>query len=161
MSAQSIIGSMSHMGGSVEYKIASENSVAIIGSNSKDTSGDLYTFDIGFNLNKPLYRRLKRLTDILVSLVAIVTYPVLVFFVKRDVPFYSNCFTVLFNKKTWIGYEERLVNDVHLQLPPLRPSVISISNKVQSASLKEKLHVLYARDYTPLSDLSVLLKSIF
>jgi GT2 family glycosyltransferase len=161
VSAQTIIDSMSNMGGDVEYKIASENSVAIIGSNSKDTSGDLYTFDIGFNLNKPLYRRLKRLTDILVSAWGIVSYPVSVFFVRKNVPFFSNCFSVLFNKKTWIGYDEKLLKEAHLKLPVLKDSVFSISDKVVNASLKEKLHVLYAKEYSPLTDLSILLRTLF
>ncbi|MDB5227967.1 MAG: b-glycosyltransferase [Bacteroidota bacterium] len=163
VSAQTIIDSMSNMGGDVEYKIASENSVAIIGSNSKDTSGDLYTFDIGFNLNKPLYRRLKRLTDILVAFTGIVTYPVLVFFVRKDVAFFSNCFPVLFNQKTWVGYDDDLMGVARLKLPELKRSVISISDKVtiRNISLKERLHVLYAKEYSPLKDLGIIVKHIF
>jgi GT2 family glycosyltransferase len=161
ISAQTIIDSMSRMGGGVEYKIASENSVAIIGSNSKDTAGDLYTFDIGFNLNKPLYRRLKRLTDILVSIVGIISYPVSIFFVKKDVPFFSNCVPVLLNQKTWIGYDEQLLRDVQLKLPRLKRSVMKISKGIQNVSLKEKLHVLYAKEYSPLTDLAILFKNLF
>lgn len=161
VSAQTIIDSMSKMGEGVEYKIASENSVAIIGSNSKDSSGDLYTFDIGFNLNKPLYRRLKRLTDILVSLVGILSFPVTIFFVSREISFFSSCLAVLFNRKTWVGYQHTFPEERKLKLPVLKPAVLPIAAKVPNASIAEKLHLLYAKDYTPVKDLEIIWRQLF
>lgn len=161
VSAQTIIDSMSNMGSGVEYKIASANSVAIIGSNSKDAPGDLYTFDIGFNLNKPLYKRIKRLLDILIAMVGIITYPVFVFFIKRNALFFSNCFPVLFNQKTWIGYDPDVVSAQQLKLPDLKPCVFMVSGRIQGGSMKDKLHVLYAKEYSPVTDLNILYKNIF
>lgn len=163
ISVKNIIEEMRKIGSGVTYKIASENAEAIIGSNSRNTSGDLYTFDIGFNLNKPLYRRFKRIFDILIALTGIFTYPILVFFVKKEVVFFSQCFSVLSNKKTWIGYDEKFILAHQLKLPLIRKSVIAVSDNFQTKndSLLEKLHIIYAKKYTPVKDLQILIQRLF
>lgn len=161
VSAQTIIDAMSKMGGRVEYKIASGHS--IIGSNSKDTAGDLYTFDIGYNLNKPLYQRMKRLLDVFISTTGILAYPVLVFFLKKRIYFIGNCLAVLLNKKTWVGYEKSLLKTSTHKLPPLQNAVFSISGGIpsQDDTVKEKLHIIYAKGYTPFKDIRILIRNLF
>jgi GT2 family glycosyltransferase len=161
VSTQTIIGAMSRMGGRVEYKIASGDS--IIGSNSKDTAGDLYTFDIGYNLNKPLYRRMKRLFDVSVAITCVLSYPVLVLFLKRGISFLSNCIAVLANKKTWIGYDRKINTERSRQLPPLQNAVFVVSGGIPSEneSIKEKLHIIYAKEYTPFKDIRILFRNLF
>ncbi|MBK6340190.1 MAG: hypothetical protein IPF63_11575 [Bacteroidetes bacterium] len=47
LSNNKIIGFMSDLGGSIEFKIAPEEGAGIIGSHSKNSSGDLITIDVG------------------------------------------------------------------------------------------------------------------
>ncbi|MDP2159354.1 MAG: glycosyltransferase, partial [Flavobacterium sp.] len=58
---QDIIDSMSKIDyAEVDYKIAPEESLFIIGSNSVDDPGDLYTIDINLSIIKPISKRNKR-----------------------------------------------------------------------------------------------------
>lgn len=158
-----IIQTMSKMGNRVEYKIASAQSTAIIGSNSKDTAGDLYTLDIGYNLNKPLYLRLKRLTDIAISILGLLLYPLIIFFVNRSSSFAGDCYRVLIHRNTWVGYDKQLIRISKLKFPPLIDAVYAVSDRVEESQIviKEKLHVFYAKDYSPLKDIVLIYKFLF
>ena len=57
----------------VDYKIAPQESISIIGSNSIDTQGELYSLD--FNLiAKSSNKRIKRLFDILSSIILLMIF---------------------------------------------------------------------------------------
>lgn len=171
--AQAIIAAMCRIGDEVEYKIASANSMAIVGSNSKDTAGDLYTFDSGFNLNKPLYRRMKRVTDLLFAMAGLLSYPIMVFFVKKEVAYIRECVSVLLGNKTWVGYNTAVEKSKRVRLPQLQPSVFSVSENIfemdaadtsmaeQEYSQQEKIHILYAKEYSPWKDVQLLLRNLF
>ncbi|MEI6899746.1 MAG: glycosyltransferase, partial [Bacteroidota bacterium] len=62
----------------VDFKIAPPESLSIIGSNSINTSGDLYVIDIN-TITKLANRRNKRLLDILLSLSLLAVYPIIIF----------------------------------------------------------------------------------
>ena len=62
----------------VDYKIAPEDSLSIIGSNSIHTKGDLYTVNINA-IDKIANRRNKRLLDLVLSMVLIVLSPIMIF----------------------------------------------------------------------------------
>ena len=66
----------------IDYKIAPPDSISIIGSNSINTSGDLYTIDISA-ITKPANRRNKRIFDMAVALVLIIFSPFVALFVRR------------------------------------------------------------------------------
>ena len=87
----------------VDYKIAPPESLSIIGSNSINTSGDLYVIDINA-ITKMSNRRNKRLLDIIVSFVLLVLYPIDLFFVKNPLQLLVNLFSVLFSRKSLVGY---------------------------------------------------------
>jgi len=142
----------------IKYHAAGSN--GIVGSDSRNTSGEAVSKENGFKLANPHNRRLKRLMDIFFALLALVTFPIHLLFVKRPFQFFSNCFAVLFAKKTWIGYttEEK-------RLPSLRKGVIACNGSVLSSAQKlpaESLQIMdywYARDYEPLGDLKLILRS--
>jgi len=105
--AQSIIDSMLVQNGrSVDYKIAPPESLSVIGSNSIDTSGDLYTIDIN-SIIKPANKRNKRLIDLAASFFLLISVPVTIFIVKNPFRFIKNIFSVGFGFKTWIINRER------------------------------------------------------
>ncbi|MBU3928283.1 MAG: glycosyltransferase family 2 protein [Bacteroidetes bacterium] len=141
----------------VAYKIAPEDSLSIIGSNSIHTQGDLYTIDI-HAVDSTANRRNKRLVDIILSLVLLAGSPFILWVMKSPTGFLSNCFKVLFGKKSWVGFcpvEEPLVH-----LPQIRKGVLNpidaMHHKLHSPQTRTNLNLLYARDYKVWKDLNII-----
>jgi hypothetical protein len=146
-------------GNKTDYKILNPGSAAFIGSNSKNSAGDLYSFNHNLNLSKPANQRKKRLFDVVSSLLFIPLLPVNLFVVKSFGKFFSNWVEVLFGKKTWIGYTQPANNN----LPFIKPAVISSSSGISSAQLNadvlSKVDLLYARHYSVGHDLRLMLQN--
>ncbi|HTL82984.1 MAG TPA: glycosyltransferase [Bacteroidia bacterium] len=162
LEAKQIIDRMSQLGDSrkVNYKIAPPESLSIIGSNSIDTAGDLYVIDIN-SISKPVNRRNKRVIDLGVSLIFLSTFPVSIWFAKNPIGFLGNIFAVLFGSKTWVGYSESKTENIHL--PKLRQAVLHPSDVLPSGQrteeIKERLNLLYAKDYKVGNDLNIIRKA--
>ncbi len=162
ISHQSIIDKMAEWQETgVDYKIAPEDSLSIIGSNSINTRGDLYTINISA-VGKSENKRNKRLFDIMMSLLSLIFYPVLLFIVKKPLNFLKNIFLVLFGKKSWVGYYPFEDNSIHL--PKIKPGVLtplaSIKSKTLSDDMIKKANMLYARDYTVWKDLNIFIVAL-
>lgn len=147
----------------VDYKIAPEDSLSIIGSNSINTRGDLYTIDIKA-IDTKGNRRNKKLFDVMSSFFGILLFPVLVFFVTHPFRFFKNCFKVLLGRKTWIGYCSLAEDDI-TRLPKIRNGVYNPASPLPNPNLEKtmahQVNLLYARDYTVWKDIGIFLKSIF
>jgi len=140
----------------IDYKIAPEDGLSIIGSNSIHTRGDLYT--VGINaIGKAQNRRNKRLIDFILSLFFLVFAPVLAFIQKKPLGFIKNIFKVLFNFKTWVGYYR--TNGGQLNLPKIKPSVLNPTDGLKTKNIDERvakdLNLLYARDYNIWKDINI------
>lgn len=144
----------------VDYKIAPEESLFIIGSNSVDDPGDLYTIDINMAISRPIQRRNKRLFDVLLSLTAILAFPVGLFFVKNPMQFLLNSIIVLFGKKSWVGYAA-LRKTVH-KLPAVKQGILNPLDSLQDAEADDhtvaRLNMLYAKHYHLSNDLRIVLQ---
>ena len=145
----------------LEYKIAQPESLYLIGSNSIDTSGDLYMIDIN-SVNLPQNRRSKRVLDLIVSLSIIALFPLLIWFAKNKWGFLINTLAVTLGVKTWVSYSPEM-KDLKINLPRLKRGVLSpasiFDNKLVSEKL-EKINLIYAKDYRISTDLSIIIKSI-
>ncbi|MEO5563104.1 MAG: glycosyltransferase family 2 protein, partial [Chitinophagaceae bacterium] len=159
LSFKNIIDCLQQMNENVRIKIHAACSQSIVGSDSKDTSGESLSKENGFRLSNPYNRRMKRLLDVCVSLLAIITFPIHLFAVKKPARFFVNCFAVLFAQKTWIGYAT-----IQNNLPPLRKAVMACNGIPLSAKQElpqESLQMVdywYARDYEPANDVKLLRK---
>ena len=157
LSFSDIIQGVQQLPSNICIKFHASGSCSIVGSDSKDTSGEAMSKENGFNLGNPYNRRLKRLIDIFISFFGILIFPVHVFVVKKPFAFVANCFAVLFAKKTWVGYALSEKN-----LPKLRKAVIACNGVNISAKQQlpaESLQIMdywYARDYEPANDLKLL-----
>jgi len=117
----------------------------IIGSNSKDNSGDLLTFDLNA-INKPVNQRNKRLLDIGTAIILLALSPVLVWFQQRPLGYFSNCMRTFIGQATWVGYHP--AEAMHQQLPKLRPSVLQPdSSRASDSAQRSRSNLLYAKDY--------------
>jgi hypothetical protein len=138
-------------------KVHAAGSGSVVGSNSKDTSGEAVSKENGFKLADPRFRRLKRLIDMVISGLALLSFPVQIFIVKKPFSFLSNCIRVLLAQKTWIGYATPEKN-----IPQLRSGVMACNGIPVSAEQKlptESLQMMdywYARDYDPRTDLKII-----
>lgn len=156
-----ILHHMEMLAGKTDFKIVQPNSQAIIGSNSRDTAGDIYTLDTTFNIALPQHVRSKRTMDILVALVALITLPVNIWLVDAKWNFMKNCIKVLLGNKTWVGY---LTGGATEQLPALREGVLhplagSDSSKLMP-HIRERVNYMYARDHRTGDDLRIIWKHV-
>jgi len=157
LSFKNIIESVQQLPNHTRIKFHAHNSNSIISSDSKDKSGETLSYEKNYKLTDPYMRRLKRFLDVSVSLVAIITFPVHLVLIKKPLRFFSNCFAVLFAKKTWIGYAVQETG-----LPSLRHAVIACNGiplSIKQPLPEESLQMAdqwYARDYDPLNDLRMI-----
>jgi len=162
VSAQAIMHWMTQLGNKMEYKIVPKETMSIIGSNSKNTPGELYTVDIRYKIADTVQQRSKRLVDIITALVLWVAYPIVFLFVHHKFAFLKNVFKVLMGQKTWVGYykTDEQTND----LPKIRNGILSPlagfdSEKLDSATI-QRLNFFYARDYDWTRDLELIWKGV-
>lgn len=160
ISSQRIIKIMTKLTGlDVNYKIAPPESLSIIGSNSINTSGDLYT--IHFNsIGRESNMRSKRLFDILASFLLILTFPVWVFFVHKPIKALLRLVESLTGFKTIVGYAESTDAET-VSLPKLRKGILTpyvSMHKDEISSDLGKINMAYARDYKISNDIQILWK---
>lgn len=159
--AQVIIDKMSELKNEqVDYKIAPPESLSIIGSNSINTSGDLYVIDINAIIKRS-NRRNKRMLDFLVALSLLAFYPVVMFMVRNPVGLLRNIFSVLFAFKSWIGFTPHSEHEAG-RLPEIKHGVLNPLDAFQNTAVTEgttaRLDLLYARDYKLTNDLNIIIK---
>ena len=159
--AQEIINWMSVLGPNIGYKIIPEESLSIIGSNSKNTSGELYTIEIAFRIDQVIQRRQKRIIDILFSLFTIVFAPIILLFSKNNVELLKNAVHVLQGKYSWVGYSYQKAS---INLPQLKPGILCPKDELKSSSilsedLIERLDFHYAKYYSVWKDLNIIFLS--
>jgi GT2 family glycosyltransferase len=108
ISSQDIMKWMTRLGPEPEYKIVPEESLSIIGSSSKDSSGELYTIDIQFRIAHYMNRRNKRLIDLCAAFFFLVSLPLCIWFVKQKMAFCKTFFWSPSEKKAGWGMPKPL-----------------------------------------------------
>ena len=145
----------------LDYKIAPVDTLSIIGSNSINTRGDLYTVDIR-TISTVQNKRKKRLFDFSISFFGIVFWIFAAWFVNKPVKFLGDCFKVLFGRYSWVGYCPTEVIDVQ-RLPNIKKGIYnpsSIAEGELSDEARGRLNVMYARDYTIQKDFNILFRML-
>ncbi|MGB5007819.1 MAG: glycosyltransferase [Ferruginibacter sp.] len=153
LSFKEIISTIEGLPAAVRNKFHASGSVSIVGSDSKNVSGDFVAATGNYTIGDPINRRNKRLLDIMTSVLFIIGFPFLLF-IKKGLPgFYKNIFWVLTGKKTWIGYAAPTD-----KLPALKNGIISSTslpaymNELPVDSLL-KNDEWYASNYSAMLDL--------
>jgi GT2 family glycosyltransferase len=159
ISIKSIIDHMLLMGPELNYKILPENTPSIIGSNSKNSAGDLYAIDVNLAISTPMNRRNKRMLDLTVCLFTLASYPVTAFIIADLGRFIRNWWLVLFGRRTWVGYAPINGGKGQYWLPSIKQGIISPADKANNLKLddatRRRLNLLYAKDYTVYKDLKL------
>jgi GT2 family glycosyltransferase len=161
ISSQEIIQQMGDIHDkNVEYKIVPEDSQFIIGSNSVDNPGYLYTIRLNYNLNDNLNRRSKRLLDILLSLIFLFLSPLLIFIQRKPIGLIPNILKIFIGLKTWVGYAP---SPETKQLPDLKKGILSpldLEGTLTDDETRNRLNLLYAKNYHIENDLNFIFNGI-
>lgn len=153
LSIKEIIGIIKELPSGIRNKFHASGSSSIVGSDSKNVSGDYVTAVKKYSIAKPINRRNKRLLDILVSVFFIISFPAHFALQKKPFRFYKNIFDVLLRRKTWVGYAS-----AKNELPAIRKGIITSTelpaqlNELPEESLR-KTDEWYASSYSLLLDL--------
>ncbi|MFC2103984.1 glycosyltransferase family 2 protein [Bacteroidota bacterium] len=144
----------------LDYKIAQPDTLSIIGSNSVETAGELYTVEIN-SISKAKNVRNKRIFDFIISITILILSPLLLLFFKIPFKLINNSLNVLLGCKTWIGYHKKSEHDIE-NLPKIKNGILTPldlgSKKEKSNSFVYKSNMEYAKNYTIWNDLNILLK---
>lgn len=151
IAAKQIMQWMQTLGKDIDFKIVPPNSNSIIGSNSKNTAGDLYTVDTSLHIHQNRYRRNKRMLDILLCIIVLLGFPIFLFSVENRRGLWINCWNVLINRLSWVGYAQTKVNKGQKRLPKIKKGVLNPTDLLPEYSYNEatryRLNWLYAKDY--------------
>jgi O-antigen biosynthesis protein len=143
----------------IEFKIAPQESLSIIGSNSISTSEDLYVMNLN-SINRSHNKRSKKLLDLAVCLILILLLPVVIFIVRKPLMLMRNIILVFTGLRSWVGYHPGQGKEMHL--PAIRPGVLNptdaISIKPLSDEIIDRLNILYAKDYRVSTDIGIIRK---
>ena len=159
MPFKTIIQWMDSIGPKVNYKTVTAESDSIVGSNSKNKAGDLYTLSLSYNLLQDVQIRNKRVFDFMSGLVLLILSPIAIFIVKNPIQFLKNCLQIIIGKYTWVGFGKYHFEE----LPKIKKSVLSEVDKHENANYDEmtilRLLKIYAKEYSIYKDAEILLKS--
>ena len=149
---------MTRLGSGVKIKILSREVQSIIGSHDRNTRGDLYTVEMQYRINLPYNRFLKWVLDFLLGLFLLPLTP-LIGLLHMDFSLIRFIFRVWTRKATWVSYHG--ADQALAALPPLPPGRLAPGSQLSKEALtQDEMHLInfyYARDYSLLKDLEILL----
>jgi len=160
LSAQEIISHMSIIDRhELDFKIAPEESMYVIGSNSINTQGEHYAFELN-SINKPENVRNKRLFDFFACLLLLLFSPILIIINRSFFKLYKNLFSVLIGIKSLVSYNKLANNEA---LPKIKSGLLNPVSHINSAYPERtifKLNMLYAKEYQLKNDFDILLRNL-
>ncbi len=154
VSSTQIMSLMTRLGPNYKYKIAPDQALTIIGSSSKNTQGEWFTFDVEYQISTATSRRNKRIFDVVLALLLLVLYPLVIWLMESRGSLLTNIFDVLKGKNTWVSYAS---SDSGVTLPALKQGLINAYSGTAHLSQEQmrNLDFFYARDYTVWKDVSL------
>ncbi len=142
-----------------EYKIAPPESASVIGSNSINSTGDLYV--VGLNsLSTGINKRKKRTFDILTSFFLLLSWPIMSLFIHPSKIYLRNIFMVISGRYTWVNVvldKHHIPGHENIVRGILSP-VDGMSQKELSDSVRERVCIMYAKDYKVINDVIIIIK---
>jgi len=126
----------------------------IINSYHKNATGISFTASGSFNLSQPYYKRTKRLVDISVSFLLLISCPVQLMLLKKGGKAIKNCWLVFTGYQTFIGYHFYNNN-----LPEIKPCIFKCSSGILNESILEETDKMYAKDYDYWTDIQLIISN--
>jgi O-antigen biosynthesis protein len=158
LSFKEIIISVEQLPAGVRNKFHASGSSSIIGSDSKDISGNYVTVNNRYTITNPVNKRNKALLDVTVAIIFLITFPIHFLTQKKPLQFFKNVFWVLLGKKTWVGYAAP-----ENKLPLIKAGVLTSTTLPAMVNdlPAESLHLSddwYATSYSAATDIKKILR---
>lgn len=139
----------------IDFKIAPPETSYLIGSNSIDTSGDMYA--LNFNaISKPENLRSKRILDFTLSFGLLLVTPLLIFYFKRRIKFVKNLVEILIGRKSFVGYFT--TKEMYVKRLPIIKQGILRPFKV-NLDAEHDSNLFYAKNYKIGLDLMIIINN--
>jgi GT2 family glycosyltransferase len=140
----------------IKLRIHGSGSASVIGSDSKFYSGETIGA-LSYRLSNPIYRRSKRLTDIITALLLFITLPLHILLNRKPIRLINNIFMVLSGKKTWVGYYSLHQHTLPaLPAAVLGPTGLPASAAQLNADAKRNANEWYAMEYEWIYDIKAI-----
>ncbi|NLA24444.1 MAG: glycosyltransferase, partial [Bacteroidales bacterium] len=141
----------------LDYKIAGQDGLTVIGSNSVHTAGDLYSINMN-SIGSAENKRKKRSLDIALSFIFLISSPIFMWFTKKPFVFIKNMLMVFVGMRSFVGYSNLADTS---GLPRLKKGILNNlnPNNAMDAIIAEKSNIIYAKDYSVSRDFVLILKS--
>lgn len=154
-----VINLMNQMGQDIEYKMVGDDKMSVLGSKSKNTSGELYTIHFQFSISQKQEQIKKRALDILLSSVFLLFSFILLWAQAYKKSYFSRIFSVLTGKNTFVSYQ---VKDSRInELPALKNGLISpVKREIVDEEIMHRANLLYAKNYTVWKDVEIIFRNI-
>ncbi|MDX2195980.1 MAG: glycosyltransferase family 2 protein [Cytophagales bacterium] len=139
-----------------DYKIVPPGSDFVIGSHHANAPGELYSLDIKMNLFERNNMRNKRVLDIVLSAILLLTSPIFVWFQHRKASFFSNMWHVLTGRYTFVYISTDMQNHkIHYKTALLYPHSEFDDKNIDANTIHHLSH-LYAQNYETAMDLRII-----
>ena len=141
----------------ISFRFHSKKSHCIVGSDSKTSTGETLTAEGHFSLSNPYQLRMKRMLDLWISILLIVSFPVQFLFINKATSALHNAWLIILGKKTWVGY-----SSFQNTLPLIAPAVLTATGYPNNGkfpinnTVLKKTDILYAREYDWMQDLRII-----
>ncbi len=155
LSFKEIIEVLPEISGKIRIKIYAKATLFLIGSAGKDAPGTYVSGDTGYRLNQIISRRNKTLSDIIIAMFFIITFPLHLIIKSKPLHFFKNVFIVLLQKKTWIGYAA-----CQKKLLPLKAGILTTTGLPAALNTLPQENLLlsdrvYAKNFHILNDIKI------
>jgi GT2 family glycosyltransferase len=144
----------------ISFRFHTHSSNSIIGSDSKNTSGEAVSAEGNFCIADPYQKRMKRICDVAASLLLIITFPIHLILIKNGFQSISNALKVLFAQKTWVSYSIKSTS-----LPKIKEGILSPNGyPLQLKQILQPSHLMkadaaYAKDYRWMYDVKLIISN--
>ena len=119
----------------------------------------LFVFYSNNKISKPENRRIKRISDIVISILFLIFYPLIILLIDNKLNFIKNVFLVLRGKYSWVGYLP-YVNVGNLKLPEIKKGIIPPLNYASfNKDESFRINAQYASNYNLTDDIYIIYKA--
>ena len=157
LSYHQIIQTIQTLPHNISYRFIGNGTSSIVGSDSNATTGETFTADGFYQINQAYHKRMKRIVDIGLSLILIISFPITLLVVKKGGIAIKNACYVLLGNYSWVGYAS-----INNTLPYIKPNIITCYglpvNAVHPLNKEAlyQLNYLYAKNYDCWQDVVLL-----
>ncbi len=154
-----VIHLMNTIGQDIEYKMVGDDKMSVLGSKSKNTSGELYTIHFQFSIANRQEVIKKRALDILLSTLFILTSFILFWAQASKKQYFKRLLAVLSGQKSFVSYHPK--DDRLDELPTIKPGLIwAVKRAYTDKEIIHRANLLYAKNYTVWKDVELIFRNI-